>query len=64
MRTIILAVLLFLALPAAATTYSSERCGSSVITVGDSSAKLRACGTPFRVVQLYNALGAPVGERW
>lgn len=43
----------------------SESCGQSVIVVGDPITKVRrACGQPWRVVQLQNALGAGVGERW
>lgn len=69
MRTAIIATVLalaaLLATAPAAASYSSESCGSSVITVGDPITKVRsACGEPWRIVQLQNALGAALGERW
>lgn len=40
-------------------------CGQEVIGHGAPTSKLRrACGEPQRVVQLVNARGAGVGERW
>lgn len=68
MRTLIATLALAAALstsPAHATSASSERCGSNVITIGDPITKVsNACGQPWRVVQLENVFGAGVGERW
>lgn len=68
MRTLIATLALAAALsasPAHATSASSERCGSSVITIGDPITKVRnACGEPWRIVDLQNRFGASIGERW
>jgi hypothetical protein len=64
MRTFACLLLSALAAPVLAQSYSSERCGSSVVTVGDPVTKLRACGKPWRIVTLVNDKGAAVGERW
>lgn len=63
-RTLMLAALLLAPLPALANGWHSAHCGQSVITVGAPMTKLRACGTPWRVVTLVNRRGAAVGERW
>lgn len=68
MRTLIALLALAAAIgasPAHASGASSERCGSSVITLSDPITKVRnACGQPWRVVDLQNRFGASVGERW
>ena len=68
MRTLIATLALAAALstsPAQASGSHSESCGQSVITVGDVITKVRrACGEPWRIVQLENVFGAGVGERW
>jgi hypothetical protein len=68
MRTLLTTLALaaaFAASPAHASGSSSERCGSSVITIGDPITKVRnACGQPWRIVDLQNDFGASIGERW
>lgn len=71
MRTLILmfALASAAALPSPAAAQQrgsySESCGQYSVGVGDPVSKVRrACGQPFRVVQLQNRFGAGVGERW
>lgn len=63
-RALILSLVLLLPAPASATSWHSERCGQSVITVDSPVTKLRACGRPWRIVTLVNEHGAAVAERW
>lgn len=63
-RAPILSLALLLPALASASPSHSERCGQSVITVGAPMTKLRACGTPWRIVTLVNEHGAAVAERW
>ncbi|WP_027081489.1 hypothetical protein [Luteimonas mephitis] len=62
---IILAVLLALASTAALADFS-VRFDRGVVTVGDSAGSViqKAGRQPDRIVQLQNAYGAAVGERW
>lgn len=64
MRRLILAAGLVLAM-GAATAGDMYRFGGGVVSVGDSiAALLKRAGQPDRIVQLENAVGAAVGERW
>ncbi|MBE5315205.1 MAG: hypothetical protein H4O13_07365 [Xanthomonadales bacterium] len=63
-RALLLFALLLAPLATLASPSHSERCGQSVITVGAPVTKLRACGTPWRIVTLVNEHGAAVAERW
>lgn len=53
--------MLALAIPASADTRSV---GSSVLTDGDSTAKVHALGKPDRIVELKNRFGAVGSERF